>query len=126
MPGTTFHTTERLVGEIAAGEGVSLATAARSLPGRQNKSVNPSTLWRWAREGVRIGQGQRVRLEVALCGARYVTSPGAVARFLGTLNAPISEAPEPHRPIDMAKPNPKPNRQREIDRVNADLEKLGL
>src|SRR4051812_22653477 len=57
---------EVVIREITSGQGLSLAQGARVIPPtRQNRPVHPSTLWRWATDGVKAGAGQRVFLEVA-------------------------------------------------------------
>ena len=54
----------------ATEELLTLAAATRELPGR----VHPSTIWRWARNGVRARNGLRVRLAHRRLGRRvYVT-----------------------------------------------------
>src|SRR5262245_33539402 len=77
----------QVIAEIGLGEGLSLAQAARGLPrSRGDRPVHPSTLWRWATEGVRTAGGDRVRLEVARLGCRWTTSKPALQRFLARLN----------------------------------------
>jgi hypothetical protein len=72
--------------EVLAGDGLSFHQAAQVLPpGRSDKPVNPSTFWRWARKGARSVAGQRVYLEVCRVGCRWVTSKGALERFLRAL-----------------------------------------
>lgn len=61
---------------------VSMSAAARSLPKlRAGKNIHPSTLWRWARNGVNTPAG-KIRLETASLAGRVVTSSEALARFL--------------------------------------------
>lgn len=70
-----------LINEIE-NDGLTLAQAARSCPGGAR---NPSTLWRWARDGVKVG-GRHIRLEVLLLGKRrYLTSSAALRRFFVAL-----------------------------------------
>jgi len=89
---------EAVIREITAGEGLSLAQAARVIPPtRQNRPVHPSTLWRWATDGVKAGGGQRVYLEVAWVGCRWVTSRPALERFLVRLNG-VTPTEEPQTP----------------------------
>jgi hypothetical protein len=46
--------------EVVAGEGLSLAQAARRFPPfRQDKRVNPSTVFRWIHSGVKLPGGRR-------------------------------------------------------------------
>ena len=57
---------------------LSLAQAARSLPGRPS----PSTLWRWRSRGI-----GGVRLETVMIGGRRYVSREALERFVGELTA---------------------------------------
>jgi hypothetical protein len=61
---------------------ISLSAAARLLPRlRNNKPVNPSTVWRWSVHGVK---GKR--LETVKVGGVTATSVEAVRRFLRAIN----------------------------------------
>src|SRR4051794_26611698 len=72
-----------VVDELVNGEGVSFTQAAKLLPaGRAGKATSPATIWRWAREGAKAPGGAVVRLEVARCGCRWVTTRAALTRFL--------------------------------------------
>lgn len=80
---------------------VSLAEAARLLPGRPHAA----SLWRWARLGVSTHSGERVRLRVGRLGRKLVTRPEWLSEFsqrcaeadLGRWgDTPRSESPE-HR-----------------------------
>jgi uncharacterized protein DUF1580 len=55
---------------------MTLAAAARTLPGRKGRGINPSTLWRWHVRGIR---GQR--LETLMVGGTRYTSAQAIQRF---------------------------------------------
>jgi hypothetical protein len=55
---------------------LSLAEAARTVPGKSGRGVNPSTVWRWALRGV-----NGTRLEVLRLGGRTCTSRQALQRF---------------------------------------------
>lgn len=85
--------------EIQSGGGLSLSAAGRMFPGhRGGPSVDPSTVWRWARKGARAAGGQLIRLEVCRVGSRWLTSRGAVARFVCALTSaadPTSTDPTP-------------------------------
>src|SRR5690242_15797742 len=78
-----------VVVEILAGDGLTLSQAARTFPqGRKSRRtdqpapVNPSTLFRWHKYGVRLSSGVRVHLEAARVGNRLLTSRAALARFV--------------------------------------------
>jgi hypothetical protein len=62
---------------------LSMGQAARKFPPyRQNRPVNPSTIWRWICDGVKLRDGTVVRLEGVRCGDRWLTSQEAIARFI--------------------------------------------
>jgi hypothetical protein len=78
---------ERLIG---------LAHAARRLPpGREDKPVSPSTIWRWVVEGVRLSDGSRLRLEAVRIGGRWVTSVEALSRFASRQTPGFPSTPSP-------------------------------
>ena len=66
----------------------SFAEAASRLPAlRGGKSVNPSTVWRWTKRGVRARNGVLVRLEAIKVGGTCCTSDEALLRFFHALSA---------------------------------------
>ncbi len=78
----------RLLTEIQAGEGLSLSAAGRLFPGhRGNGTVDPSTVFRWVTKGMRTTDRRVVKLEAVRVGGRWLTSRGAVARFVSALTA---------------------------------------
>jgi hypothetical protein len=108
--------------EIQGGEGLSLSAAGRLFPGhRGSKSVDPSTVLRWLTKGARTTGGHLVKLEAVRVGARWITSRGAVARFVAVLTTaaipPATKAVAPTRTT----------RQREqaAERAIRDLERRG-
>src|SRR5947208_15924617 len=77
-----------VLAEIQSGEGLSLSAAGRLFPGhRGGRSVDPSTVFRWVTKGTRTPGGQLVKLEAVRVGGRWLTSHGAVARFVAALTA---------------------------------------
>jgi hypothetical protein len=94
----------QLLAEIQAGEGLSLSAAGRLFPGhRGGKSVDPSTVFRWVTKGTRTPGGRPVKLEAVRVGGRWLTSRGAVTRFVAALTAasdptPSSTAPASRSP----------------------------
>jgi hypothetical protein len=65
----------------------SFAEAAGRLPAlRGGKSVNPSTVWRWTKRGVRARNGVRIRLEAIKVGGTGCTSDQALLRFFRALS----------------------------------------
>jgi hypothetical protein len=72
----------------------SFAEAAKRLPMlRGGKSVNPSTVWRWTKRGVRARNGVRVRLESIKIGGTCCVSDEAILRFIHALSADELVAP---------------------------------
>lgn len=69
-------------------DGLTLAQAARELPG----SPNPSTVWRWCKRGV-----NGVRLEYRRVGRNIVTNRAALQRFIDELTRrdAVPQAPPP-------------------------------
>lgn len=84
--------------EIQSGEGLSLSAAGRLFPGhRGGATVDPSTVFRWVTRGTTV-RGRAVKLEAVRAGARWLTSRGAVARFVAALTdaaVPASDTPVP-------------------------------
>jgi hypothetical protein len=74
--------------EIQSGSGLSLSAAGRLFPGhRGGNSVDPSTVFRWLTKGARTAVGQVVKLEAVRVGGRWLTSRGAVTRFVEALTS---------------------------------------
>ena len=68
---------------------VDLTTARKELiPPRPNgKPVNPSTVWRWIRQGLEGVDGERIKLEVIYAGNRPFVTPDAIEEFFQALTA---------------------------------------
>ncbi|MFG0331700.1 MAG: DUF1580 domain-containing protein [Phycisphaerales bacterium] len=64
-------------------ERISLAQAARLCPNRPS----PSTIWRWARRGLKARNGRRIRLHHIRCGGRVYTTSEALDEFFQALAA---------------------------------------
>ena len=115
-PTTIPSSSSAVVAEVQTGDGLSLSAAARLLPpGASGRPLAPSTIWRWARDGVETLDGRRVYLEVARLGSRFVTSREAIGRFLTAQNScqEASSAPLPPSPTPTPSSTPtKPPRQR--------------
>lgn len=74
---------------LATEQGMTFSESARWLGERHGRKITPSTVWRWARVGVR---GQK--LESRLLGGMFLTSIEALDRFSKAL---AEAAPEPRR-----------------------------
>ena len=108
---------EQLHLEIAAGEGLYLTQAARRFPSyRRGRPVTLSCLVRWVQDGVRAADGTRVRLEAARLASRWITTPGAIARFLA------EQAPRDATPA----PRPPGKGRKAAERAGKELEKSGV
>ena len=106
--------------EIAAGLGEPLSRACRRFPPhRQGKPVSLSCLVRWITSGVRDPNGVRIRLEAARLAGRWITTPGAIARFLAAQTPRLDG--DPHPP-----PRTPAARQLASERAAAELETLGI
>lgn len=104
---------------------LSLSGAARSVPAvDRGKRPNPSTVFRWIREGVRVASGERVHLESARIGSRLVTSAEALERFFARLAEADSEgARDPHP----SQPDTAPaSARRRTAEAEARCEQLGV
>ena len=112
----------QVLAEIQSGDGLSLSAAGRLFPGhRANGTVDPSTVFRWLTKGTRSPGGQTVKLEAVRVGGRWLTSRGAVARFVADLTAatgPTAAAPPPA-------PRTPQARNRAAERAVAALKKMG-
>ncbi|HEY1376006.1 MAG TPA: DUF1580 domain-containing protein [Gemmataceae bacterium] len=100
---------------------IGFSDAARRFPAcRQGRPVNPSTLWRWCRVGVRQPGGARLKLEFVRVGSRCLTSVQALDRFIAqqtanyTAETPASAVRTPNQ------------RHRAADRAGAELAAAGL
>lgn len=88
------ETVPQVLAEIQSGEGLSLSAAGRLFPGhRGGSSVDPSTVFRWVTKGTRTPGGHIVKLEAVRVGVRWLTSRGAVARFVAALTDAANPAP---------------------------------
>jgi hypothetical protein len=110
---------EKLLEEIEAGEGETLTRASRRVPRtRQDRPVTIGCLLRWIMTGVVGPDGQRVHLEAARLAGRWITTPGAIRRFVVAQTPRLGEAePAPRTPAV---------RQRESRRAAQQLERLGI
>jgi Protein of unknown function (DUF1580) len=101
---------------------LTLAAAARRLPGhRDGTHCNPSTIWRWGRKGAKSPGGQRIYLEMARMGGKWVTSLEAMQRFCDALTPAPDETATP----SPATPTTKQIAKR-ADRAGRDLERMGV
>ena len=95
--------------DVASETLLTFAEAARSLPGRPHLS----TLHRWRLRGVR-----GVKLETCVIGGRRFTSAESLLRFGAATTAATDGSPTPTRTSRQ--------RQRDIERAEAELAKAGI
>jgi hypothetical protein len=112
--------TDQLLEEIEAGQGEVLTRAARRVPRtRRDRPVTLSCLLRWVLTGVTGPDGQRVYLEAARLAGRWVTSPGAIRRFIAAQTPRLGTEPAPS-------PRSPAQRRRAGERAARELENLGI
>lgn len=108
---------------------LSLSQAACELPKLGGRKLHASSLWRWARKGVR-----GVKLEYVRLGGRILTSREALARFAQRLaeaderedaGAPIEGEPTEYRQ-PVTKGRTPQQRAKAIECARAELNYAGL
>lgn len=78
----------RVITEIVNGDALTMGQAAKLIPAhRGDGTATPSSIWRWATQGAKAGDGRLVKLEVAQFGGRHLTSKAAIARFAAALSS---------------------------------------
>lgn len=101
---------------------LSLTDAARALPAIDGRRPHVSTLWRWAKKGVR-----GVRLEHVRLGHRICTSREALNRFAQRLAEVDDQQSSTDRPRALvAKSRTEHQRQRDLRRAEADCAAAGI
>jgi hypothetical protein len=111
-----------LLGEIAAGQGISFPELARRFPAARGRGrLNPATAYRWALDGIALPDGGRLRLEAVRLGGRYLTTEAALLRFIAAQQAAVGA-----REIEAASRTATPNqRRRAAEQAGAVLERRG-
>jgi hypothetical protein len=100
---------------------LTLTEAAKLVPpGHGGKKTHISTLLRWILDGVSSPSGEKVRLEGARLGSRWITSKEALQRFMERLTPVVGDTPPP------AAPRTPTKRQRAADRAGAELDRIGI
>jgi len=95
---TTILEVPQVLAEIRTHGGRKLSAVGKLFPAaRGNGTVNPATVWRWARIGATTPSGERVRLEVVKVGMSWLTSDAAVNRFVAALTGDMTP-PVPPKP----------------------------
>jgi hypothetical protein len=85
-----------LLEEIERGEGETLSSIARRVPKtRRNRPVSMSCVFRWVLNGTRGPNGERVRLEAVRLAGKWISSPGALRRFILAQTPRLDSEPPP-------------------------------
>lgn len=107
-----------LLDEIDKGEGETLTQLAKRVPRtRQGRPVTLSCLLRWVLNGARGPSGSRVKLEAVRLAGRWVSSPGALRRFI------LAQTPFADQSLLLRTPG---RRQRASERAARKLEQAGI
>jgi hypothetical protein len=116
---------DRVIAEIAAGQGITLSQGARRFPSSRGRGTNTSTVFRWLRDGVQTPDGRRVKLEAARCGSRWLTTEAAIRRFIGAQQPLLGslDTPEAGRAEGAAPSGPRTptQRRRAAERAGEEL-----
>ena len=108
--------TDQLLEEIEAGQSETLTRAARRIPRtRLDRPVTLGCLVRWILNGVKGPTGDRVRLEAARLAGKWVTTPGAIRRFVAAQTPRLDgeSAAAPRTPAQRSKAAEKAAKQLE-------------
>lgn len=111
--------------EIQASKLLTLADATKRVPGRNGKRLDPSTIWRWCRIGIKSRSGDRIRLEHVRVGGRVFTTDDALSEFF----ARVAEADLAHFAAETVSPAQQPThgqRRRSIERSEQTLRGAGI
>lgn len=113
----------RVIDEVVAGEGLGLTAAAKLVPPYRGSASNadPTTIWRWMRDGYKMPDGTVIKLESAKLANRWLTSRPALARFIQRTTEATLVAADP-APIP---PRSESRRAKRAAAASAQLEKMG-
>jgi len=112
-------TTPEVIAEIAAGDGISCAQAAKRIPSyRAGRPCNPSTIFRWAACGIKLPDGRKIHLEAARLNGRWITTQAAIERFLSA-QAPTARTAS-------ATPCKPARRGKQQAGIAAELDRIGI
>jgi len=106
--------------DLQTEELLSLAKAAKLIPpARRGKKCHISTLLRWITSGAKTPSGETVRLDAVRLPRGWVTTIGALERFITALTPDMAtERPPP--------PRSPAARQRASARAERELDKVGI
>lgn len=95
----------------ATAEPLTLSQAGRKVPG----GVAPSTVWRWAREGVRARTGEVVRLRCVRAGRKLLIPSDAMIEFFEATAAADAGAFPERAPVTSQRRRPRSATQRQAE-----------
>ncbi len=103
---------------------IGLKEAASLYPSfKENRPTCVTTVWRHVTRGVRLANGNTVRLEAYRLGGRWTTSAESIMRFMSRLTAgALGESPDVN---EVAVPMTK-QRKQQLDRVDRELDRVGI
>jgi hypothetical protein len=103
---------------------LSLSQAARRIPAyRGSRGCNPSTIFRWITNGIKLPDGRLLRMEALRLANRWITSVEAVDRFLIVQHESFAPRADLHTHAPARTPA---QRQRAAQQAAARLEDLGI
>jgi hypothetical protein len=106
--------------DITTENTLTLTDAAKLVPpGHGGRKTHISTLLRWILDGVSSPSGEKVRLEGARLGSRWITSKEALQRFMDRLTPAVGDTPAPA-------PRTPTQRQRAAERAGQELDRIGI
>jgi hypothetical protein len=109
---------QELLDEIERGEGESLMTAAKRMPSsRKGRPVTMSCVLRWILTGVLDTNGLRVHLDGCRLAGRWLTTPGAIRRFI------VAQTPDLHQKPASTKSSTR--QQQAAEQAGRKLAKMG-
>jgi hypothetical protein len=97
---------------------ISIVEAQQRL-GTESNPIHFASVYRYMARGIKAASGERVTLEFARVGGKLITSAEAIQRFVGRLSGIDPECSE-------AGPARSKLRQRELGRVDAELNAAGI
>jgi hypothetical protein len=110
--------------DLKTERGIGLQEAVKLYPPfREGTPTHISTPLRHITKGIELPSGEVVRLEGARLGGRWITTVEAVQRFVERLTAATLGEYMPAEPSTV---RPSARRQRELDRVDRELDKAGI
>ena len=113
--------TDKLLAEIERGEGEPLTRAGRRIPSsRKGRPSTLSRLLRWVLNGTVGPDGQRVYLEAVRGPSGWLTTPGAICRYLTSMTPRTGEASSAQAPRS------PDERHRAAERAAKELDSVGI